>query len=248
MMHYTSNSTQVGRTAFLSAIPTRPELTTTPSVFRVAARNLCSIPLEGTPLRYGLCNLPTNSPLHYIDCHSTRSQERLFLHNSIRKLVERLTSLAGGQFRTEPKLDDRKHRSRRGDSHLFLPAHGTDLEQQIFIDVQIINPLAPSHISSYVSVAASIARAEKVKSDRYAVAAKELNAEFIPFVVSLQGDIGPSAMSLLERLADQAVIPLNIDFRLLLTLAIQRASARAQIWARLRCHASRWRENQLRHS
>jgi hypothetical protein len=142
-------------------------------------------------------------------------------------------------------LEDRKHRSRRGDSHLFLPAHGTDAEQQIFIDVQIINPLAPSHISSFSSVGASIARAEKAKSAKYSVAARELNAEFIPFVVSLQGDIGPSALSLLERLADQAVIPLNIDYRLLLTLAIQRAPARAQIWARFRCHANRWRENKL---
>jgi hypothetical protein len=78
-------------------------------------------------------------------------------------------------------LDDRKHRSRRGDSQLFLPAHGSNLEQQVFIDVQIINPLAPSHISSFVSAAASIAHAEKVKSDRYAVAARELNAESIPF-------------------------------------------------------------------
>ena len=84
-----------GRTAFLSAIPTRSELATTPPVFRAAARNLLCIPLEGTPARCGLCNLPTTSPLHYIDCHKTRSQERLYLHNCIRQLVERLTRHAG---------------------------------------------------------------------------------------------------------------------------------------------------------
>ena len=52
-------------------------------------------------------------------------------------------------------------------------------------------------------------------------------------------------MALLERLEAQAKRPLNIDYKLLLTIAIQRASARAQIWARLRCHASRWRANKL---
>jgi hypothetical protein len=189
--------------------------------------------------------MPTTSPLHYIDCHSTRSQERLFLHNSIRKIIERLTRVAGGQFRTEPRLDDRQHRSRRGDTHLFLPAHGPRLEQQIFVDVQCLNPLAPSHVSSYVNVATSLDRAEKMKSRKYSEAALALNAEFIPFIVTLQGDIGPSALALLERLESQAERPLNIDYKLLLTIAIQRASARAQIWARLRCHASRWRANKL---
>ena len=184
-------------------------------------------------------------PLHYIDCHSTRSQERLFLHNCIRKLIERLARVAGGQYRTEPHLDDRQHRSRRGDTHLFLPAHGSELEQQLFIDVQCLNPLAPSHIASYVDVATSLDRAEKMKSRKYSAAAQELNAQFIPFIVTLQGDIGPSALALLEKLSSQAERPLNIDYKLLLTLAIQRASARAQIWARLRCHASRWRANKL---
>jgi hypothetical protein len=234
-----------GRTAFLSAIATRSELATTPQVFRVQCRNLCAVPLEGTPPKCGLCGMPTTSALHYIDCHSTRSQERLFLHNCITKIIERLTRVAGGQYRTEPRLDDRQHRSRRGDTHLFLPAHGSELEQQIFVDVQCINPLAPSHIASYVNVATALDRAAKLKSRKYLAAAQELNAEFIPFIVTLQGDIGPSAMALLKRLESQAQRPLNIDYRLLLTFAIQRASARAQIWARLRCHASRWRANKL---
>jgi hypothetical protein len=233
-----------GRTAFLSAVATRSELATTPAVFRVACRNLLAIPLEGTPIRCGLCGMPTTSPLHYIDCHSTRSQERLFLHNSIRKLIERLTRVAGGQYRTEPLLDDRLHRSRRGDTHLFLPA-GSAAEQQIFVDVQCLNPLAPSHIASFVNVATSLDRHEKLKSRKYSAAAQDLNAEFIPFIVTLQGDIGPAAMALLERLSSQAQRPLNIDYRLLLTIAIQRASSRAQIWARLRCHATRWRANEL---
>jgi hypothetical protein len=153
--------------------------------------------------------------------------------------------VAGGQYRTEPLLDDRLHRSRRGDTHLFLPAHGSAVEQQIFVDVQCINPLAPSHIASFVNVATSLDRHEKLKSRKYSAAAQDLNAEFIPFIVTLQGDIGPAAMALLERLSSQAQRPLNIDYRLLLTIAIQRASARAQIWARLRCHASRWRANKL---
>ena len=217
-----------GRTAFLSAIATRTELATTASVFRVACRNLCAIPLAGTPPRCGLCSMPTTSPLHYIDCHGTRSQERLYLHNRIRKLIERLTGVAGGQFRTEPRLDDREHRSRRGDTHLFLPAHRSELEQQIMVDVQCINPLAPSNVASYSDVDTAIARAEKMKTQKYSTAAKELNAEFIPFIVTLQGDIGPAAMALLERLYFQAESPMNIDYRLLLTITIQRASARAQ--------------------
>jgi hypothetical protein len=105
-----------GRTAFLSAVATRVELVTSPAVFRLACRNLLYCHLRARLC--GLCGMTTTSPFHYIDCHNTRSQERLFLHNCIRKLIERLARVAGGQYRTEPLLDDGLHRSRRGDTSL----------------------------------------------------------------------------------------------------------------------------------
>jgi hypothetical protein len=71
------------------------------------------------------------------------------------------------------------------------------------VDVQCISPLAPSRVASYVNVATSLDRAEKLKARKYSAAALELNAEFSPFIVTLQGDIGPAALSLLERLESQ---------------------------------------------
>ena len=90
-----------------------------------------------------------------------------------------------------------------------------------------------------------LTRAEKIKCAKYSDSALELNATFVPFLVSLQGQIGPSAAALLKELEERATTPLGIDYRLLLTLTIQRASARAQAWVNMRDHSTRWRRREI---
>jgi hypothetical protein len=77
--------------------------------------------------------------LHYLDCFGTRSQERLYLHNSVRQVIERITRVGGGQFLSETPLDHREHHRRRGDTQLFLPALGNEEERRVFVDMQCIN-------------------------------------------------------------------------------------------------------------
>jgi hypothetical protein len=230
-----------GRSAFLTAIPTRPELLISPQLTRVLIRNRLAIRLEGTPARCSLCDKPSTSPVHLLDCFGTRSQERLHVHNAVRAGLERIARIGGGQFRTEPPLDHHDDRHRRADTQLFLPAIDAEQERQIFLDVQVINPLAQSHISSFSDVPTIIARAEKLKRSKYAKAAQGLNAEFVPFILTIQGEIGPAASALMESLENRARTLLNMDCKLFLTLTLQRAVARAQTWARLRCFANRWR-------
>ena len=129
----------------------------------------------------------------------------------------------------------------RADTQLFLPALGIEEERQVFVDVQCLNSLAQSHIASFSDVPTIINRAEKLKRSKYAKAAQGLNAEFVPFIVTVQGEFGPAASALMESLEDRAGKLLNMDCKLFLTLTLQRAVARAQTWARLRCFANRWR-------
>jgi hypothetical protein len=211
-----------GKSAFLTTIATRPDLFISAQLTRTLVRNRLAIALEGTPPRCGLCAKATTSPLHYIDCHGTRSQERLFLHTSVRKLVERVTRVGGGQFISEPPLDHRDNRHRRGDTQRFLSALGNEGEQQVFVDVQCLNTLAQSHIASFSDVSTIINRAERLKRSKYEESAEALDAQFVPFIVTLQGEFGPADTALLEKLEDRAGKALHVDCRLLLTLTIQR--------------------------
>jgi hypothetical protein len=229
-----------GKGAFISLAPTRPEFFTRAHLFLVLIRNRLGILLEGAPLICGICGKSAADPMHYLDCHGCRSQERLYAHCQVVGVVERFTRTAGGQYHTEPRLDDREDHSRRGDSQLFLPAPA----EQIFIDVQIINPLSPSHISGHASCSSTVLkRAESAKVKKYRAAAEAVNATFVPFIVTAQCDIGQEAMSLLMKLESRCEVS-KPDFKLLLSLTLQRALARAQLWAAARCFSNRFRHGQ----
>jgi hypothetical protein len=226
-----------GKSAFLTVAPTRPEFFTGGHLFRVLVRNRLGVLLEGAPAICGLCGKCAADPLHYLDCPACRSQERLYLHNQIRAQVERFTRSAGGQYHTEPRLDDREDHSRRGDSQLFLPAPA----EQIFIDVQCINPLSPAHITGHASCSSTVLkRAESMKVRKYRAAAEAVNATFVPFIVTVQCDIGQEASALLAKLESRCEVT-KLDSKLLLSLTIQRAAARAQLWAAARCFSNRFR-------
>jgi hypothetical protein len=75
-----------------------------------------------------------------------------------------------------------------------------------------------------------INRAEGLKRSKYAEAAEALSAGFVPFIVTIQGEIGPAATALLKSLEDRAGKLLNLDCKLLLTLTIQGPPARAHTW------------------
>ena len=113
------------------------------------------------------------------------------------------------------------------------------------MDVQCINLLSASHISGHATHTKTIlARAARAKRAKYQDSAEELNASFIPFIVTAQCDIGEQALELLRMLDDRIEGP-HPDLKLLLSLEIQRATARAQIWAAKRCHAVRFRRGAI---
>ena len=64
--------------------------------------------------------------------------------------------------------------------------------------------------------------------------------DVVPFIVTAQCDIGKEALDLLVLLHSKCEKP-QPDPRLILSLTIQRAVARAQLWAAKRCHGSRFR-------
>ena len=87
-----------------------------------------------------------------------------------------------------------------------------------------------------------------MKRDKYTEAAKELNAEFIPFITTCHGTMGPAASALLEDLEARKRAPLNMDYRLLLSITLQKSMARALLWARQRCEKVGWRSRANRHA
>jgi hypothetical protein len=62
-----------------------------------------------------------------------------------------------------------------------------------------LNSLAQSHIASFSDVPTIINRAETLKRSKYAKAAQGLNAEFVPFIVTVQGEFGPDLQSIRDR-------------------------------------------------
>ena len=115
------------------------------------------------------------------------------------------------------------------------------LRGTFFVDVQCINILSPSHVAGYASSTKIVlSRAAKRKKLKYQADAEALNATFVPFIVTAQGDIGKEAQQLLRALTGDGKFN-QPDPKLLLSLTIQRSVARAQMWAAQRCHSVRFR-------
>jgi hypothetical protein len=79
-----------------------------------------------------------------------------------------------------------------------------------------------------------------MKVRKYRAAAEAVNATFVPFIVTVQCDIGQEAAALLAKLESRCE-DTKLDSKLLLSLTIQRAAARAQLWAAARCFSNRFR-------
>ena len=104
------------------------------------------------------------------------------------------------------------------------------------IDVQCLNLTSTSHCTSYMSTKKALDRAAQLKRRKHESSVIAAGAVFIPFIVSCQSQIGTEALALLDLLAKRAIAPFNMDYRLLVSLTIQKAVARSVLWA---CAASR---------
>jgi hypothetical protein len=101
--------------------------------------------------------------------------------------------------------------------------------------------LSPSHITGHASNTATILkRAAKGKTEKYKSAAEAMHATFVPFILTAQCDVGKEALDFLVLLHSKCEKP-QPDPRLILSLTIQRAVARAELWAAKRCLGSRFR-------
>ena len=110
------------------------------------------------------------------------------------------------------------------------------------IDVQCLNLTSTSHCTSYMSTKEALDRAAQLKRRKHESSALAAGAVFIPFIVSCQSQIGTEALVLLDLLAKRAIAPFNMDYRLLVSLTIQKAVARSVLWASQRCFKARSRQ------
>jgi hypothetical protein len=150
-----------------------------------------------------------------------------------------LVHAAGGICKVEPHNDDRPHGHKRADIQILLSAFGALPPVHWQVDVQVLNLLSRSHIASYMKPEAILDRAAELKRRKHEPSAEAAGAKFIPFIMSMQAQLGSSAESLLKQLFDRAVVPLGIDYKLLMSLTMQRAVARSLQWASQRCFAAR---------
>ena len=76
------------------------------------------------------------------------------------------------------------------------------MHKNTFIDVRIVSVLAESYKN--LEVSKMISNIEKVRNSKYSSKIKStLGADFIPFVITSGGSIGPAAKMILEIMADK---------------------------------------------
>jgi hypothetical protein len=128
---------------------------------------------------------------HIVSCKKLRG--RFIRHDVVVALVCNFFKAAGMVARTEVRVVNGTQK--RMDVVVYTATHN------IWIDVSIVNPLAPS----YVDKADPIAIREKHKNGKWNKHAVAAGVKFYPFVLNVTGGLGVSALNLLQQIASQGL-------------------------------------------
>jgi hypothetical protein len=159
------------------------------------------------------------NPLAFVSDHShlhscSRVKQGWMLrHRMICQAVAAIARDAGYSVQLEPPLftqpgeraDDERHT--RADVELIQC--DSDGARTVYLDVSVVHPAAPSYLRDVgdklrvLSKQVSVRETNKIA--KFNVAARRLSASFTPFVMESYGGIAPAAVSLIERLAFDAV-------------------------------------------
>ena len=165
---------QPGASAWLSAVPTRPELVLPDDDFRLAARLRLQLFPASPPISTCRCgpNLPLN---HSLTCYRLKRLSVTTRHGTLLYLLVTFLRDAGLQPVPEARSEDGK----RPDLRLSLDGH------QFLLDISITHPTSPSALKLRLSsrpLGAAKAR-EYNKIHKYGALAAEEGASIIPLVM-----------------------------------------------------------------
>lgn len=201
------SSSATNASAWLTVIPSSPELSLADTDYILAVRHRLGLPsADGLPVKCA-CNMALSSDVSHF--HSCRLQKRTSItarHDLVVRTLAKLFKQVGAVVHIEPRVygSDRL----RPDMEITFP------ERTMLLDVAICHPTSPSRTSS--TPLKSAADAEKVKITKYAALAAKQAATFQPFVLETYGAFGKRASEVLKMLRIAAAksvfaLPIALD-------------------------------------
>ena len=125
-------------------------------------------------------------------CRKSRRKATLHRHNDVLLTLNRFARTAGASTHIEPRPFDNSNRK---------PDLSITFFDQVFTDVTIIQPDAPSKSHSPIT---ALSNAEQSKCLKYSADITAIGATFLPAAASSYGVLGVSLCQLISRLASIA--------------------------------------------
>ena len=182
--------------AWLTCYPSCPELSLSDSQFCLASRLRLGLPpYDDLPLDCSCDTKLGDDPAHYISCAKLRGSAVTDRHNMLVRLLAKLfRATAGASVRITPKLFDTKR--------LIPDLQVIRAEGDLFLDVVVSHPSAPSRPSE--RPLAVTGYAESQKHSRYDKAVEARGGELLAFGVDSYGAFGKEAVKVVEKLRSNA--------------------------------------------
>ena len=169
-----------------------------------------------------------NDPWHFLSCESLRRGEITVRHDDVGRALYRTALTMGLKAQLEPRGLDASSRL-RPDFLLSLPG------RLILSDVAVCHPLAPGMLRNGQGTR-TLGRAKHMESEKrrkYAKLSSQRQYELLPFVVETYGGLAPSAVKLIQAMAQAAAQHLSLWSRTAIlrelvgsvAIAVQRGSA-----------------------
>lgn len=164
---------------------------------------------------------------HYLSCiQGHGGREITIRHNQVVAAIDRFAKLAGAVVVVEPKhlFSDS---SKRPDLQIIMN------HKNYLLDITIVSPTAPSHLSHSQKLLGQAEAAEKSKINKYEEISEDQHAIFVPFVIETYGGIGKRAQEFLNELSifaiDHTTIRSRFDvvsgLRYAIACSVQRGNA-----------------------
>jgi hypothetical protein len=179
-----------------AAIPSNSDLILTDTEYRISAKlNLgMKMDLPDDCHSCGIKDAVKKDPWHYLSCNHHKRKEITIRHNLVLQVLYRLINYVGGVAVREP-IDLHNKDGRRPDLELILRS------LHALLDVMIVNPLCPTHLSvSSKKSLASVRAGERKKTNKYKGTAAQHEAKFIAFVIESTGGLNDTAVFLLKQI------------------------------------------------
>lgn len=207
--------------AWLTAVPTIPELYLTDVEFRYAARHRLGL-VPAQDLQRCACGQKlADAPWHFQCCAKLKPRAITHRHNMLVQLLASFFRQSGAMVQVEKKPVG----ADRSRPDLDIVTHN----QRLFVDVAVVHPATLARRSHAALAAARDIEQRKAHKYRELVAAH--NASFLAFVVESYGAFGAQAMKVLQVIGNglaRGHSASNLDWKQMvemLSISIQRGNA-----------------------